>query len=97
MSGGRFRSRNGVVRDFRIDVFDWSEEPGQAMPDGEWHDQDNNEWVVVLRGSVGLRFEGEKDVRVLSPGDYVYIPAGLHHCVEQTDDDQATVWLALHY
>ena len=26
---------------------------GQATPDGEWYDQDDNEWVVVLRGSPG--------------------------------------------
>ena len=70
---------------------------GQATPEGVWYDQDDNEWVVVLRGSAGLRVEGEDDVRVLSPGDYVDIPAGLRHRVEWTDADEPTVWLALHY
>ncbi len=70
---------------------------GQATPDGEWYDQDDNEWVVVLRGSAGLRVEGEDDVRVLSAGDYVDIPAHIRHRVEWTDADAPTVWLALHY
>ena len=70
---------------------------GQATPDGEWYDQDDNEWVVVLRGSAGLRIEGEDDVRVLSAGDYVDIPAHIRHRVEWTDAAEPTVWLALHY
>ena len=70
---------------------------GQATPDGEWYDQDDNEWVVVLRGSAGLRVEGEDDVRVLSAGDYVDIPAHIRHRVEWTDADEPTVWLALRY
>ena len=70
---------------------------GQATPDGQWYDQDDNEWVVVLRGGAGLRVEGEDDVRVLSAGDYVDIPAHIRHRVEWTDADEPTVWLALHY
>ena len=70
---------------------------GQATPEGVWYDQDDNEWVVVLRGSAGLRVEGEDDVRVLSAGDYVDIPAHIRHRVEWTDADAPTVWLALHY
>ncbi len=70
---------------------------GQATPEGVWYDQDDNEWVVVLRGSAGLRIEGEDDVRVLSAGDYVDIPAHIRHRVEWTDADEPTVWLALHY
>ncbi len=70
---------------------------GQATPEGVWYDQDDNEWVVVLRGRAGLKFEGEDAVRVLSAGDYVDIPAGLRHRVEWTDADEPTVWLAFHY
>ncbi len=70
---------------------------GQATPDGEWYDQDLNEWVVVLRGSAGLRIEGDDTIRVLIPGDYVDIPAHRRHRVEWTDTDEPTVWLALHY
>ncbi len=70
---------------------------GQATPEGVWLDQDDNEWVVVLRGGAGLRFEGEDEVRVLSAGDYLDIPAHIRHRVEWTDGAEPTVWLALHY
>jgi cupin 2 domain-containing protein len=69
---------------------------GQATPAGEWYDQEQDEWVILLSGSAGLLFENET-VQVLQPGDYVHIPAHLRHRVEWTDDSQPTVWLALHY
>ncbi|MBI2219551.1 MAG: cupin domain-containing protein [Candidatus Rokubacteria bacterium] len=70
---------------------------GHATPPGEWYDQERDEWVVVLRGSAGLRFEGESEPRVMRPGDYVLIPAHRRHRVEWTDTYEPTVWLALHY
>lgn len=70
---------------------------GHATPPGEWYDQETSEWVVVLRGRAGLRFEDESDVRVLQPGDHVDIPAHRRHRVEWTDATQPTVWLAVHY
>jgi len=70
---------------------------GQATPAGEWYDQDDHEWVLLLRGSAGLRFEGESRLHVLKPGDYVEIPAHARHRVEWTDPSESTVWLAFHY
>jgi cupin 2 domain-containing protein len=70
---------------------------GQATPPGEWYDQDTHEWVALLTGSAGLRFEDEPEPRVLSPGDYLLIPAHRRHRVEWTDPARPTVWLALHY
>jgi cupin 2 domain-containing protein len=70
---------------------------GQATPPGEWYDQDTHEWVALLTGGAGLRFEDEAEPRVLSPGDYLLIPAHRRHRVEWTDPDTPTVWLALHY
>jgi cupin 2 domain-containing protein len=32
---------------------------GQATPEGEWYDQDQDEWVLLLAGGAGLLFEGE--------------------------------------
>jgi len=69
---------------------------GQATPPGEWYDQDQDEWVILLSGSAGLLFESEETVQVLHPGDYVNIPAHQRHRVEWTDSSQPTVWLALH-
>ena len=58
---------------------------GQATPEGEWYDQETHEWVVLLSGSAGLLLEGETQVRVLRPGDYLLIPAHCRHRVEWTD------------
>ncbi len=70
---------------------------GQATAPGQWFDQERAEWVVVLRGRAGLRFEDEADARTMQPGDHVTIAAHRRHRVEWTDPDQPTVWLAVHY
>jgi cupin 2 domain-containing protein len=70
---------------------------GQATAPGEWYDQDDHEWVVLLTGAAGLRFEDEPEPRVLGPGDHLLIPAHRRHRVEWTDPEAPTVWLALHY
>jgi cupin 2 domain-containing protein len=70
---------------------------GQGTPPGEWYDQGKNEWVILLEGNAGLLFEGETEVRVMRPGDYVHIPAHQRHRVEWTDSKRKTIWLALHY
>ena len=69
---------------------------GQASPPGFWYDQDEHEWVLVLAGHAGLRFEQE-EVRRLTPGDQVHIPAHARHRVEWTARDEVTVWLAVFY
>ncbi len=70
---------------------------GQATPQGQWYDQDTDEWVLLLSGAARLRFDGEDELLAMQPGDYVNIPAGVRHRVEWTDPDRAAVWLALHY
>jgi cupin 2 domain-containing protein len=70
---------------------------GQATPPGEWYDQDDEEWVLVVAGAARLRIEGQAEPLCLGPGDYVQVPAHVRHRVEWTDPGQATVWLALHY
>jgi len=66
-----------------------------ATPPGEWMDQDRDEWVVVLRGRAGLRFEREPTARELHAGDHVLIPAHARHRVDWTSPEEPTVWLAL--
>jgi cupin 2 domain-containing protein len=68
---------------------------GRRTPRDQWFDQERDEWVVLLSGAAGLRFEGEAEALVLSPGDYLNIPAHRRHRVEWTEEK--TVWLALHY
>ncbi len=70
---------------------------GQATPAGQWLCQGRAEWVVLLAGSAGLRFEDEAAERTLRPGDCLYIAAERRHRVERTDGERATVWLALHF
>lgn len=70
---------------------------GHTTPEGQWYDQEKDEWVILLKGSAGICVEGTSEVVALKPGDYVHLPAHLRHRVEWTDPDTETVWLALHY
>ena len=69
---------------------------GHATPPNEWYDQNGDEWVILLQGRAGLRFADEDALRLLTPGDYVWIPAHCRHRVEWTSADPPAVWLALH-
>ena len=70
---------------------------GQASPPGFWYDQEEHEWVLLLSGHAGLRFEHEESVRRLAPGDQVDIPAHVRHRVEWTAETEPTIWLAVFY
>jgi cupin 2 domain-containing protein len=61
-------------------------------PAGFWYDQDEDEWVIVLRGNASLEFEGGESIK-MTAGDHLTIPSHLKHRVEQTDSE--TVWLAV--
>ncbi|MBM4071258.1 MAG: cupin domain-containing protein [Planctomycetes bacterium] len=68
---------------------------GQASPDGFWYDQDQHEWVMILKGAARLRFEdGTVEMK---PGDHLNIPAHKRHRVHWTTPDEPTIWLAVHY
>lgn len=69
---------------------------GHATPEGEWYDQERDEWVLLLAGSAGLLFEGEPEPRRLTAGDYLMIPARRRHRVAWTTPDETTIWLAVH-
>ncbi len=70
---------------------------GQGSPQGFWYDQPQHEFVVLLAGRAGLRFEDEKDVIDLRPGDWLEIEAHRRHRVEWTQADPPTIWLAAHF
>ncbi len=70
---------------------------GHATYEGEWYDQDKNEWVLVLKGSAGLLFEDDDKTIIMKTGDYINIPAHRKHRVEWTDPEEETIWLAVHY
>lgn len=66
---------------------------GHASAEGFWYDQDDDEWVMMLRGTAAIRF-GDGTLVDLGPGDHVHIPRHIRHRVERTSDD--VVWLAVH-
>ena len=70
---------------------------GHSSPEGFWYDQDENEWVLVVRGAARLRFEDDPQPLDMKPGDFVNIPAHRRHRVEWTTPNEPTVWLAVHY
>jgi cupin 2 domain-containing protein len=69
---------------------------GHATPEGFWYDQDQAEFVVLLRGVACLQLEGENPVE-MKPGDCINIPAHRRHRVEWTTLDEATIWVVVHY
>ncbi len=73
---------------------------GQTTPEGEWYDQDKNEWVLIIKGKAKLllekqRGQTEDTIVVLNAGDYLNIPAHVRHRVTWTDEKRPTIWLAV--
>ena len=68
---------------------------GHASADGFWYDQDQHEWVILLKGAARLRFDD--GIIEMKPGDFINIPAHKRHRVEWTSSDEPTIWLAVHY
>ena len=69
---------------------------GQVTPDGQWYDQETDEWVLVVEDAARLRIEGEETDRELNEGDWILLPARCHHRVTWTRAAPPTVWLAIH-
>ena len=65
---------------------------GQASPPDFWYDQDEDEWVLLLRGSATLEFADGSMVE-LTTGDHLTIPKRVRHRVARTTED--AIWLAL--
>ena len=69
---------------------------GHSSPDCGWYNQQQHEWVVVLKGEATIAFERGEDVN-LKVGSYLNIPANTKHKVKWTTPETETVWLAIHY
>ena len=68
---------------------------GHASPQDFWYDQDQHEWVIVLKGAARLQFEdGTVEMK---PGDFINIPAFRKHRVDWTTPDEPTIWLGVRY
>lgn len=68
---------------------------GQKSPENFWYEQEENEFVLVLKGDAILEFEDE--TIELKEGDAVNIPAFKKHKVIQTNQNEPTIWLAVFY
>jgi cupin 2 domain-containing protein len=62
-------------------------------PAGFWYDQDDDEWIVVLRGKATLEFAAGGQVE-LGEGDSLTIARHVKHRVARTSEQ--TIWLAVH-
>ena len=69
---------------------------GQTTPMGQWYDQDQDEWVVLLQGEAELTY-GDGSSQRLQAGDYVLIPAHQRHRVSHTSKNPPCIWLAVHF
>lgn len=69
---------------------------GQKTPDGQWLEQDKNEWVLLLQGESEMQFEGDRKV-ILKSGDYFFIPKNTRHKVLRTSIEPYCIWLAVHF
>ncbi|MEM9490720.1 MAG: cupin domain-containing protein, partial [Myxococcota bacterium] len=69
---------------------------GQITPPGQWYDQEQDEWVMVVSGAARLRIGGYDELD-MTAGDWILLPAHCRHRVEWTDPAHPTVWLAVHF
>ncbi|HEY4541020.1 MAG TPA: phosphoribosylaminoimidazole carboxylase [Noviherbaspirillum sp.] len=70
---------------------------GHCSPPGFWYDQDEAEWVLLVKGAARLRFANPDRVLELAAGEHVTIAEHERHRVEWTTPDEETVWLAVFY
>ena len=69
---------------------------GHTTEEFQWYDQEDNEWVILLKGAAILSIENEEDIN-LNIGEYVNIPAHKKHRVSWTLENEETIWLVVHY
>jgi cupin 2 domain-containing protein len=68
-----------------------------SSADGYWYDQDEHEWLTLLRGSARLALQSPEQTLDLSVGDGLYLAPHRRHRVERTDPEPGTLWLALYW
>ncbi len=67
---------------------------GQSSPEDFWYDQVDNEWVLILEGEGIIEF-ADNSYKILTKGEYLFIPAHCKHRVKQTLNP--TIWLAIFF
>lgn len=69
---------------------------GQCSPPGYWYEQEKNEWVLLLQGEAVISYRDGQKIN-LQVGDYLLLPAGSAHRVDETSQDPPCIWLAIHF
>jgi len=69
---------------------------GQVSPESGWYDQDQDEWVLLLKGGAVIAFADGTEAR-LESGDHINLPAHTRHRVSWSAPETETIWLAVHY
>ena len=62
------------------------------LQNGEWYDQSEDEWLVLLAGEAVVELEGKE--KALRKGSTLFIPAHVKHRVKSTS--QKALWLTVH-
>lgn len=69
---------------------------GQTTPLGQWFDQSQDEWVMLIQGEAKLEYDDDTKIH-LKTGDYLMIPSHTKHRVAWTIENELTIWLAIHF
>ena len=67
---------------------------GQTTSEGQWYDQNEDEWVALIQGEAVLEYETGEKLR-LSAGDHTFLPAHCRHRVAYTSRQPPCIWLAV--
>lgn len=70
---------------------------GHVTPEGQWYDQTETEWVMLLQGEANILFAGESSPRHLKSGDFLLILPHIRHRVVSTSVEPKAIWLAVFY
>lgn len=70
---------------------------GHCSTSDFWYDQEQNEWVLLVKGEARLRFEEGNRILHMTEGTHVNIRAHERHRLEWTREDAETIWLAVFY
>ncbi len=70
---------------------------GHTSPEDFWYDQDQNEFVLLLKGKAELEFSDPEKTIILEEGDSLIIPAHQRHRVSWTKPETETIWLVVYY
>lgn len=67
---------------------------GHPSEKGFWYEQQEDEWVMLIRGEARLLIEGQESALEMKEGDHINLPAKLKHRVDSVSQD--ALWLAVH-